>query len=105
MRDNPLWAEVFDLFLEEGAESLSVETIADRLDVRTADVFRLVERMDHELTEDDGIVRYTDESLLSTVMGCYPPDKAYKWSADAPEGSVWHERGTESLIRAAAAAD
>lgn len=104
MRNDPLWAEVFDLFLEEGAESLSVETIADRLDVRTADVFRLVERMDHELTEDDGIVRWADGSLLPLAMS-YSPDEAYKWSMDAPEGSVWHERGTESLIRAAAAAD
>lgn len=90
MRNDPLWPEVFDLFLDEAAESLSVEMIMDRLGVTSADVFRLVERMDHELTEEDGIVSYTDESILSMVTTCYAPWETYKWSVFAPEGSYRH---------------
>ena len=96
----PLWPELFDLFLDERAEALSIETIMDRLGATIADVFRLVVQMDHELTEDDGIVRYTDDSLLAYVMS-FSPEEAFKWSADAPVGSVWHE----SLAGAAEASD
>lgn len=89
MRDNPLWPELFDLFYDEAAEELSVEFIMDMLDVSAADVFRLVVQMDHELTEEDGIVRYTDESVLSLAT-CYGPHELYKWSVFAPEGSYRH---------------